>query len=74
MMKLNNSDIPKDLDKKLGHLPELEKTQIKSLLHYFTAFFPDAPGMTSAVVYHVDLSDIAPIKQHTYRVNPVECA
>ena len=55
-------DVLKDVDKKLGHLPEPEKTQIKSLLDNFTAIFPDAPRMTTAAVHHVDVGDVTPIK------------
>jgi len=55
-------------------LPELEKTQINFLLHDFTSIFPDASGTTTAAVHHVDVSDVTPIKQHPYHVNPVKCA
>ena len=38
MMRLS---ILKHLDKKLEHLPDPERMQIKSLFYEFTAMFPD---------------------------------
>ena len=64
VMRLSNSEVLNNLDTKLGHLPDPEKVQIKSLLHEFIAIFPDAPGRTTAAVHHVDVGDAAPIKQH----------
>ena len=72
VIMLSNSDVLKNLNKKLGHLPDPEKTQIKSLLYEFTAIFPDAPGITTAAVHDVDMGDAVPIKQHPYHVNPAK--
>ena len=57
--------------KKLGHQPE---PQIKSLLHDFTAIFPNFPRMITAAVHINDVGDAASIKHHPYCVNPVKCA
>ena len=34
--------------------------------------FPDVPGRTDAIQHDVELTDVTPIKQHPYRVNPIK--
>ena len=73
-MKLHNSDVLLNLDKKLSHLPGEEKTVIKQLVEEFTDLFPDVPGKTIAAHHDVDVGDACPIKQHPYRTNPTKLA
>jgi len=72
VMKLSNSEILNNLDKKLKHLSPPQKTKIESLLQEFKAIFPDTPGITTAVVHDMDVGEAVPIKQHPYRVNPAK--
>ena len=48
-MKLYNSDVLLNLDKKLTHLPEEERTVIKQLVEEFVGLFPDVPGNVISV-------------------------
>ena len=73
-MKLHNSDVLLNLDRKLNHLPEEERTVIKQLIEEFVCLFPDVPGKTIAAHHDVDMGDAHPIKQHPYRMNPIKLA
>ena len=73
-IKLHNSDVLLNLDKKLNHLPERERTVIKQLIEEFVGLFPDVPGKTIAANHDVDVGDAHPIKQHPYRMNPIKLA
>jgi len=70
--KLKNSDVLKNLDEKLEHLENSQKNQLKRLLWEFEAIFPDVPSKTDKILHDVDVGDAAPIKQHSYRVNPMK--
>lgn len=71
-VKLLNSDILANLDKKLSHLPEDKRDEMKSLIFQFKHLFPDIPSRTDVVVHDIDVGDTRPIKQHPYRVNPTK--
>ena len=73
-MKLYNSDVLLNLDKKLNHLPEEERTVIKQLVEEFVGLFPDVPGKTIAACHDVEVGNAHPIKQHPYRINPIKLA
>ena len=73
-IKLHNSDVLLNLDKKLNHLPERERTVIKQLIEEFVGLFPDALGKTIAANHDVDVGDAHPIKQHPCRMNPIKLA
>ena len=73
-IKLHNSDVLLNLDRKLNHLPEEERTVIKQLIEEFVGLFPDVPGKTIAAHHDVDVGDAHPIKQHPYRMNPIKLA
>ena len=67
--KLQNSDTLKDLDKKLSHLDQSQRDELKMLMLEYEHLFPDIPTKT----YHdVDVKGSKPVKQHPYRMNPVK--
>ena len=57
--KLQNSDILKDLDKKLSHLNQTQRDELKMLILEYEHLFPDIEGSK-------------PIKQHPYGMNPTK--
>ncbi|KAJ8036166.1 hypothetical protein HOLleu_20053 [Holothuria leucospilota] len=69
-IKLQNSDVLKNLDQKLSHLDHKEKSEMKSLIYEYVCLFSDDPTRTSLIEHDVDVGDATPIKQHPYRVNP----
>ena len=70
-INLHNSDV---LDRKLNHLPEVERTVIKQLVEEFVGLFSDVPGKTIAAHHDIDVGDAHPIKQHPYQINPINLA
>ena len=70
--KLQNSDILKDLDKKLSHLDQIQCNELKKLIPEYEHLFPDIPTRTDQIYYGVDIEDSKPIKQHPYRMNPMK--
>ena len=71
-MKLHNSDVHLNLDRKLNHLPEEERAVIKQIVKEFVDMFPDIPGRTIAGHHDVEVGDAYPIKQHPYWMNPIK--
>ncbi|PIK38004.1 hypothetical protein BSL78_25158 [Apostichopus japonicus] len=71
-IKLQNSDVMSNLDKKLCHLSTVQSEQIGSLLRDFSHLFSDSPTRTNLVYHDVDVGDSKSIKQHPYRMNPVK--
>ncbi|KAJ8024257.1 hypothetical protein HOLleu_36940 [Holothuria leucospilota] len=69
-IKLQNSDVLKNLDQKLHHLDHKEKSEMKSLINEYACLFSDDPTRTNLIEHDVDVGDATPIKQHPYRVNP----
>ncbi|KAJ8045955.1 hypothetical protein HOLleu_09080 [Holothuria leucospilota] len=69
-IKLQNSDVLKNLDQKLRHLDHKEKSEMKSLIYEYACLFSDDPTRTNLIEHDVDVGDATPIKQHPYRVNP----
>ena len=70
--KLQNSDILKDLDKKLSHLDHLERDELKMLILEYEHLFPDIPTRRDQIYHDVDIKGSKPIKQHPYRINPTK--
>ena len=64
--KLQNSDILKDLDKKLSHLDQTQRNELKMLILEYEHLFPDIPTRTDQIYHDVDIEDSKPIKQHPY--------
>ena len=71
-LRMRNSDVLANLDKKLSHLPLKERAEVVNLIKAFTLLFPDTPGKTTAVIHDVDIGDAAPCRQHPYRMNPLK--
>ena len=68
--KLQKSDILKHLDKKLSHLDQNQRDELKMLILKYEHLFPDFPTRT---IYHdVDIWGSNSIKQHPYRMNPMK--
>ena len=70
--KLQNSDILKDLDKKLSHLDKTQRNELKMLILEYEHLFPDIPTRTDQIYHDVDIEGSKPIKQHPYRMNPMK--
>ena len=70
--KLLNSDILKDLDKKLSHLDQTRRNKLKVLILEYEHLFPDIPARTDQIYHDVDIEGLKPIKQHPYRMNPTK--
>ena len=69
--KLQNSDNLKDLVKKLSHLDQTQRNELKMLILEYEHLFPDIPIRTDQIYYDVDIDGSKPIKQHPYRMNPM---
>ena len=59
--KLQNSDILKDLDKKLSHLDQTQRDELKVLILEYEHLFPDIPTRTGRIYHDVDIEDSKPI-------------
>ena len=71
-LKLQNSDILKDLDKKLSHLGQIQRDELKMLILEYEHLFPDIPTRTDQIYHDVDIEGPKPIKQHPYIMNPTK--
>ena len=71
--KLQNSDILKDLDKKLSHLDQIQRNELKMLILEYEHLFPDIPTRTDQIYHDVDIEGSKSIKQHDpHRMNPMK--
>ena len=61
--KLQNSDILKDLDKKLSHLDQIQRDELKMLILEYEHLFPDIPTRTDQIYHDVNIEGSKPIKQ-----------
>ena len=72
-LKLQNSDILKNVDQKLSYLDSDKRLELKQLILEYEHLFPDIPPRTDKIYYDVDIIDGSkPVKQHPYRMNPVK--
>ena len=53
--KLRNSDILKDLDKKLSHLDQTQRDELKMLILEYEHLFPDIPTRTDQIYHDIDI-------------------
>ena len=60
--KLQNSDILKDLDKKLSHLDQTQRDELKMLILEYEHLFPDIPTRTDQIYHDVDIEGSKPVK------------
>jgi len=56
-VKLQNSDVLKNLDQKIGHLAEDHQQQVSDLVKKWKDIFPDTPSRTNAAFHDVDVGD-----------------
>ena len=66
------STLLKDLDKKLSHLDQTQRDELKMLILEYEHLFPDIPTRTDQIYHGVDIEGSKPIKQHPYRMNPMK--
>ena len=59
--KFQNSDILKDLDKKLSHLNQTQRDELKMLILEYEHLFPDIPTRTGQIYHDVDIEGSKPI-------------
>ncbi len=69
---LNNSEVLANLAYHLSHLCEPEKTDIIELVSLFPSLFSDVPTRTHVIEHDIDVGMAQPVKQHSYRINPVK--
>ena len=69
-VKLDNSQVLKDINVKVSHLSKTEQQDVKEILSEFNHLFPDIPTRTNQLHHDVDIGNAKPIKQHSYRLNP----
>ena len=62
--KLQNSDILKDLDKKLSHLDQTQRDKLKMLILEYEHLFSDIPTRTDQIYHDVDIEGSKSIKQY----------
>ena len=72
--KLQNTNVLNNLDAKLSHLSEPQRQDLKEIIQDFKHLFSDIPTRTDTIFHDVKLvsSDVIPVKQHPYRLNPVK--
>ena len=70
--KLQNSDLLKDLDKKLSHLDQIQRDELKILILEYEHLFPLIPTRTDQIYHDVNIEGSKPIKQHPYRMNSMK--
>ena len=70
-LKLSNSALLDNLKVKLGHLSVEEQVEMEQLLLSFTKVFGDMPSRTNCCCHDVDVGESTPVKQHPYRMNPI---
>ena len=70
--KLENSDILRNLNNKLSHLEPSQQEELKQLIHEYEHLFPDIPTRTDKIYHDVIVEDSKPVKQHSYRMNPLK--
>ena len=69
LLKLQNSDILRDLVQKLSHLDPVQRDGPKRLIHEYEHLFTDIPSRNDKIYHDVDVEDSQPVKQHPYRMN-----
>ena len=67
-----NSQILNDLGTKLFHLPLVQRKELAEVITQYREVFPDVPSKTNLIEHDVEVGDSAPIKQHPYRVSPMQ--
>ncbi len=67
-----NSKVIENVDQKLSHLQDQEKSELKQLLCGYKHLFPDVPTRTNKIFHDVEIVDSKPIKQYPYRMKPLK--
>ena len=57
LSKLQNSDILKDLNLKLSHLDQIQRKELKQLIHEYEHLFPDISTRTDKIYHDVNVED-----------------
>ena len=72
LVKLQNSDIMRNLDQKLSHLETVQRLELSKLIWQYKQLFSDVPTITNKTYHDVDVGSSLPIKQHPYRMNTIK--
>ena len=70
LAKLQNSDILRNLDKKLSHLELSQRLELSKLIWNTSSCFQ--LFITNTTYHDVDVGSSLPIKQHPYRMNTIK--
>ena len=70
--RLKNSEMLKNLDGLLGHMPVEQRGDLESLISSFASLFSDVPTCTNVMAHDIDVGEAAPIRQRFYRGPPVK--
>ena len=69
-VKLQNSDILKNIDEKLSHLTPPQNESLNNVIQEFRDLFPNVPSRTDKISHDVIIEEGSiPIKQPPYRLN-----
>ena len=60
------------LDKKLAHLDQTQRDELKMLILEYEHLFPAIPTRTDQIYHDVEIEGSKPIKQHPNRMNPMK--
>lgn len=69
---LDNSKLLEDLMSHLCYLSEACRNDVIGLIKKFPVLFSDVPSQTTVLEHDIDVGDCSPIKQNSYRVNPIK--
>lgn len=69
---LDNSKLLEDLMSHLCYLGEACRNDVIALIKKFPVLFSDVPSQTTVLEHDIDVGDCSPIKQNSYRVNPIK--
>ena len=65
-IRLDNSQMLANLESKLSHLQNAERTELEQLIQSNLQLFPDTPSQTDLIYHDVDVGNAEPVKQHPY--------
>ena len=72
--RLNNTSMLSVLAEHLPHLTDCQRSDVLDFIHQFPELFGDVPKQTHVIEHDIDVGSAIPIKQHSYRVNPMKRA
>ena len=67
--QLKNFKMLANLDLLVGHLSEVQHTELVDLIHTFPSLFGDTPSCTHVLGHDIEVGEAKQIKQHFYQVS-----